>query len=404
MVAGAYDGSRVRLYVDGAEVGAGAPAEGATIDYGLSGNRFFFDGYPPVCPGRGDFSGAIDELRVYRRGLSATEIARLAAAPGPQPPVLVPDGQAPPPPDGQAPPPIVVDTDGDGVPDGADNCRTTPNTDQRDVNGNGIGLACEPPVARLAVSPNPTCVGTRTTFDGSGSTADDPIVRYFFSYEERFGELLENALYVNPRLAIAGDGPSPSVTHVFDWNLPSTVNKFPGFGGPPIFPAERENTLLELHIITASGARASAAVLVSFAQSKSDQPRTGCPSSALVPFNAAVPVRLRGTRAPGVFGVRTACRSSLSCMGVLALRNTILVRTSRRKRKTTTLGTKAFVIPPGATRTVTVKLNKNARRLLKRKRRLKTRVSLYTVSPTGKTLVRSKTVTLTAKRKRKIKP
>ncbi|MDQ3648130.1 MAG: LamG domain-containing protein [Actinomycetota bacterium] len=93
MVAGVYDGGRVRLYVDGVQVGAGTPAPGVAIDYGLSGNRFYMDGYPVAACGNFDFTGGIDELRLYRRALSPTEIFRLAATPGPNPPVLVPDSR-----------------------------------------------------------------------------------------------------------------------------------------------------------------------------------------------------------------------------------------------------------------------------------------------------------------------
>lgn len=35
------------------------------------------------------------------------------------------------------------DSDGDGVPERSDNCVSEPNTDQRDVNGNGIGDVCD---------------------------------------------------------------------------------------------------------------------------------------------------------------------------------------------------------------------------------------------------------------------
>jgi len=37
-----------------------------------------------------------------------------------------------------------ADTDADGHPDDFDNCNTVPNPDQRDVNGNGMGDACDP--------------------------------------------------------------------------------------------------------------------------------------------------------------------------------------------------------------------------------------------------------------------
>ncbi len=97
LVAGIYDGTAVRLYVDGVEVGTGTPAPDVTINYAISGNRFYIDGYPVSVCGNGDFSGGIDEVRLYRRALSPTELGRLAAAPGPTPPELVPDGGGEPP-------------------------------------------------------------------------------------------------------------------------------------------------------------------------------------------------------------------------------------------------------------------------------------------------------------------
>jgi hypothetical protein len=38
----------------------------------------------------------------------------------------------------------VVDSDGDGIPDSADNCPTVANADQRDTDGDGLGDACDP--------------------------------------------------------------------------------------------------------------------------------------------------------------------------------------------------------------------------------------------------------------------
>lgn len=39
---------------------------------------------------------------------------------------------------------VVADADGDGIPDDLDNCPSTPNPDQADLNLNGFGDACEP--------------------------------------------------------------------------------------------------------------------------------------------------------------------------------------------------------------------------------------------------------------------
>jgi hypothetical protein len=107
MLAGTFDGTTVRLYLDGQQVGTGTPAGTSAIDYGPGGGSFGIDGFwSSGCEG-GSFGGNIDELRVYDRALSATEIARLADGSATSPPPLVSDGSAPPTPpapDGPAPP------------------------------------------------------------------------------------------------------------------------------------------------------------------------------------------------------------------------------------------------------------------------------------------------------------
>ena len=49
----------------------------------------------------------------------------------------------PPPPKPAPPPPPPPDQDKDGVPDFRDNCVSTPNPDQRDIDQDGVGTACE---------------------------------------------------------------------------------------------------------------------------------------------------------------------------------------------------------------------------------------------------------------------
>lgn len=58
-------------------------------------------------------------------------------------------------------------------------------------------------------------------------------------------------------------------------------------------------------------------------------------------------------------------------------------------------------MPGGLTRTVRIPLNKKGRRLLKKKRKLPVKLTRYTISPRGKSLVESKKVTLRVKGKHK---
>lgn len=120
-VAGTYDGAHVRLYVDGAEVGSPTAASGP-IPYNLGAgalDALTMGAYAnQSCSSAFTLSGAgVDEVRLYDRALSPTEIARLQTATGPEPPVLVPDGggggggpapATPAPPSGTSPPPDPV--------------------------------------------------------------------------------------------------------------------------------------------------------------------------------------------------------------------------------------------------------------------------------------------------------
>jgi hypothetical protein len=93
LIAGTYDGTDARLFVDGVEVGSPKPASGIVYNGPITDSAFYVDGYPPAagCGGQPDFPGDIDEVRVYDRALSASELGRLAAAPGPLAPALIPD-------------------------------------------------------------------------------------------------------------------------------------------------------------------------------------------------------------------------------------------------------------------------------------------------------------------------
>ena len=84
-VAGTYDGAVVRLYVDGAQVGAGTPAA-TTIPYGRPDDSLAIGTYPQ-CVGF-DFPGDVDEVRVYDSALTAAEIGLLHDPAATVPPAL----------------------------------------------------------------------------------------------------------------------------------------------------------------------------------------------------------------------------------------------------------------------------------------------------------------------------
>jgi Concanavalin A-like lectin/glucanases superfamily len=71
-VVGTYNGSSVKLYVDGHEVGSGT-ADSAPIAYGLFTSNNLVIGDYAGCSGT-DFSGSIDEVKVFDRALSSFEI------------------------------------------------------------------------------------------------------------------------------------------------------------------------------------------------------------------------------------------------------------------------------------------------------------------------------------------
>lgn len=108
-VAGTFDGTTVRLYVDGVAVGsASAPVPGGAIQYGLPESRLAVARFPEdgACDPNGfQFRGAVDEVRVYNRALTGDEVAYLQNAGATTPPSLPIPAPAP---------ELVWDINGDG--------------------------------------------------------------------------------------------------------------------------------------------------------------------------------------------------------------------------------------------------------------------------------------------------
>jgi hypothetical protein len=85
-VVATYDGTAVRLYVDGALVGSPTASNGAAIDYALDDTAFTVGDFQP-CAGF-SFTGSIDEVRVYNGALSDAQVAQVSSGTGTTPPEL----------------------------------------------------------------------------------------------------------------------------------------------------------------------------------------------------------------------------------------------------------------------------------------------------------------------------
>jgi hypothetical protein len=84
----------------------------------------------------------------------------------------------PPPPKPAPPPPPPPDQDKDGVPDFRDNCVSLANPDQRDIDGDGIGTACEDSPEVPPPPPPPTPPPFNWKFIGMFGQPKNPIATF----------------------------------------------------------------------------------------------------------------------------------------------------------------------------------------------------------------------------------
>ena len=74
LAVGTFDGTTVRLYVDGVEMGAGTPAP-VTINYAAPNRNFYIGAYRGSCELR--FNGDVDDVQIFRRALIPAEVEAL---------------------------------------------------------------------------------------------------------------------------------------------------------------------------------------------------------------------------------------------------------------------------------------------------------------------------------------
>lgn len=165
-IAATYDSASgvLNLYDNGTLVASSTAPVGTRIgvnDHELSiGSRQSGGGGGGAGPYDLSFAGLVDEVEIFNRALTPTEIAAIYNAGGAGKCKADPNG----------------DGDGDGVPDSSDNCPSTPNPDQANNDNDAQGDACDadddndgiPDACDVDANPGAADIDRDGIVDGSG--------------------------------------------------------------------------------------------------------------------------------------------------------------------------------------------------------------------------------------------
>ena len=246
-----------------------------------------------------------------------------------------------------------------------------------------------PPVARLAVTPNPTCTDVLTKLDASASSAPAGIVTYRFEYSEPTGNTTGGPAYEDVSVYV-GSGDAAYTT--FTWNWAGG-----GFGG--YNEGFRDPADVKVTVTDARGATATATVHVTFVQGDSLASRTGCPPDFSPPYSfpfgkprSFPKLTVSSSRVTTIL----PCRSHIICIGSLAVA-AVQAHVGSAAAKLPTapvIAATTFRIAPGKHQRVHARLTKTGRRLLRGGKRIRARVVIDALAPKGNTVRRFKTITL----------
>ena len=267
-----------------------------------------------------------------------------------------------------------------------------------------------PPVAQMAIDPNPTCVGRSTRFDGSGSSSPrGPIVNYRFEYSERYYASTvstDEAI----RHVVIGDGPNPIAFRSFDYNLVTSQGGVGRGGGgadslradPEIHAAAfttRDPVDMTLTVTDATGAQAAVTQRANF-QTPCTLPLES--PTVFQPLSASTSV-LSATTASKTLSVSTKCPGMVSCLGDALISTLVLngkIVPAGRKARSVTIAKGSLAVLAGKRQTVKLKVTSRGRKLLRNPGRRKVKITFRTKSPQGKTVTRSRTATLRIRKRR----
>jgi hypothetical protein len=154
-----------------------------------------------------------------------------------------------------------------------------------------------------------------------------------------------------------------------------------------------------LTVTDASGATATTGDHVAFTQGFSNQSRANCPKPSpfrKFAFAKVARVVFSGSKATAIL----PCAASYACAGRLTLFRTVRGgAAARRARRTTLASSKFFSIPAGQRKSVTAKVARAGRRLVRGKRRVRASLQVASVDPLGKTTTRTFGVRISSRRR-----